>query len=80
MEKTMEGYISVATYSNEIQGELAQATLAAAGIESFLQYEDTGHMMPSLQQSEGVKVLVDPVNLEEAKAILSSQAIDAPNQ
>ena len=76
----MEGYIPVATYSNEIEAELAQATLAAAGIESFLKYEDTGHMMPPLQQSEGVQVLVDPKNLEEAKTILSSQAFDAPAQ
>jgi hypothetical protein len=74
----MEGYIAVATYSNEIEAELAQATLAAAGIESYLKYEDTGHMMPPLQQSEGVEVLVNPKNLEEAKTILSSQAFEAP--
>ncbi|MBI4811483.1 MAG: DUF2007 domain-containing protein [Ignavibacteriales bacterium] len=68
----MEGYVVVATFLNEIDAELAQATLAAAGIESFLQYEDTGHMMPVLQQSEGVKILVNPKDLKEAKIILST--------
>lgn len=72
MRTIMEGYVVVATFLNEIDAELAQATLAAAGIESFLQYEDTGHMMPVLQQSEGVKILVNPKDLEEAKIILST--------
>jgi hypothetical protein len=76
----MEGYIPVATYLNEVDAELAHATLAAAGIESFLKYEDTGHMMPSLQQSEGVQVLVNPKDFEEAKILLSSQAFEAPGQ
>ena len=70
----MEGYIVVATYSNEIDAELGQASLSAAGIESFLKYEDTGHMMPVLQHTEGVKLYVLPENLEEAKTILTSQA------
>jgi hypothetical protein len=70
----MEGYILVATYSNEVEAELAQATLAAAGVESFLKYEDTGGMIPVLQQSEGVKLLVEPKNIEEARLVLSSQA------
>lgn len=70
----MEKFKVIATYSTEIEAEVAQATLAAAGIVSFLKYEDTGHMMPVLQQAEGVKLLVDPKDEEEAKIILSSQA------
>ena len=70
----MENFILVATYSDEIEARLAQATLAAAGIESYLKYEDTGGMMPVLLQSKGVKVLVDEKNLDEAKTVLSSTA------
>lgn len=70
----MEGYIVIATFLTAIEAELAQATLAAAGIESFLQYEDTGHMMPVLQRTEGVKILVSPENVEESKTLLSTQA------
>lgn len=68
----MEGYISIATFSTEIEAELAQATLAAAGIESFLKYEDTGHMMPVLQHVKGVQLLVASEFVEEAKTILST--------
>ncbi len=75
----MEGYVAVATYSTEMEAEIAQGTLEAAGIESFLKYEDTGGMMPVLQQSEGVKLLVDPSHLEEARAILQSEPSDSTN-
>ena len=76
----IEGFVPVATYSSEIDAELAQATLAAAGIEAFLKYEDTGGMMPVLQQSEGVKLLVDPSNLEEARSILLSAQPQSPDE
>ncbi len=74
----MEGYVPVSTFSNQVDAELAQATLEAAGIESYLKYEDTGGMMPVLQQSEGVQLLVAPADLEEAKDILSNQSTAAP--
>jgi len=70
----MERYVTAATYINEVEAELAQATLAAAGIESFLKYEDMGGMLPSLQESEGVQVLVDEEKLVEARAVLNEQA------
>ena len=76
----MEKYVSVATYFNEVEAELAQATLAAAGIESFLKFEDTGGMMPVLQQSEGVRLLVDEKDLEEARTLLTSSASEETGQ
>lgn len=69
----VEGYVPVATFTTQIDAELAQATLAAAGIESFLKYEDTGGMMPVLQQSEGVQLLVDPKDLDEAREVLANE-------
>ena len=72
----MENFVSVATYTNEVEAELAQATLAAAGIESFLKYEDTGGMLPVLQESEGIDVLVEKKNLVEAQAVLNEQATE----
>ena len=70
----IEGYVSAAVCSSEVDAKLAQATLAASGIESYLKFEDTGGMMPVLQHAEGVQVLVDPKDLEEAKTVLSSSA------
>jgi hypothetical protein len=74
-----EGFVPVMTFLTEVEAEVAQATLAAAEIESFLQYEDTGHMIPSLQQSEGVSILVDPKDYDEAKALLTIEPTASPD-
>jgi hypothetical protein len=74
----MERFVAVATYMNELEAELAQATLAAAGIESFLKYEDIGGMLPVLQESEGVRVLVEEERLVEARAVLTERAEEDP--
>jgi hypothetical protein len=73
-----EGFVPVMTFFTEVEAEVAQATLAAAGIESFLHYEDTGHMIPSLQQSEGVKLLVDPKDYDEAMTLLTVEPTESP--
>jgi hypothetical protein len=72
----MDRYVAAATFVNEVEAELAQATLAAAGIESFLKFEDIGGMLPSLQESEGIQVLVDEKHLLEAQAVLNDQATE----
>lgn len=69
--------IPVAVFSNEIEAELAQATLAAAGIESFLKFDDTGGMMPVLQQAEGVALLVHKDRYAEAQTVLTTPASDS---
>jgi hypothetical protein len=76
----MEGYVPVATFSNEVDAQLAQATLAAAEIESFVKYEDIGHMLPVIQHIQGVKLLVDPADLEEARVLLTSSAVDPADE
>ncbi len=70
----MEGYVVVAVFVNEVEAELAQATLAAADITSYVKKEDAGGMLPPLQESEGVRLLVDPADFEEARSILSEEA------
>jgi hypothetical protein len=70
----MENYVPVASFPSEMEALMAQATLSAGSIESFLQFEDAGGMLPVLDQSLGVQLLVDPKNLEEAKDLLSKSA------
>jgi hypothetical protein len=69
-----EHLVSVAAFMNEMEAEVAQATLAAAGIHSLLKCDDAGGMMPNFQQSEGVKLLVEEHDVEEAKVLLSTPA------
>ncbi len=70
----MEEYVVVEVFINEVEADLAQATLAAAGITSFVKFEDVGGMLPSLQESGGIRLLVDAADLEEARSILKGEA------
>jgi len=79
MGTSEKDFIPVAFFSNEIEAELAEATLAAAGIESFLKNEGTGGMLPVLQQSEGVALLVHRDMLAEAQTVLITPASDSPD-
>jgi len=76
MKASDKDFVPVAFFSNEIEAELAEATLAAAGIESFLKDEGTGGMLPSLQQTEGVALLVRRDQLAEAQTVLITPATD----
>lgn len=78
MNQPAEDMVPVAVYSNEIEAELAQATLAAAGIESFLKFEDLGGMIPSLLQTEGVALFVRRDQYAEAQTVLTTPASDSP--
>ena len=78
MNEPAEDIVPVAVYSNEIEAELAQATLAAAGIESFLKFEDMGGMLPPLLQAEGVALLVRRENYAEAQTVLTTPADETP--
>jgi len=52
--------ITVGSFPNRIEAELAQGALEAAGIESFVMADDAGGLQPGLWLS-GVRVLVrDP--------------------
>jgi len=70
--------IPVAFFSNEIEAELAQATLSAAGIESVLKFEDMGGMMPSLLQTDGIALLVRKDQYAEAQTVLTTPAAASP--
>ncbi|HLF14977.1 MAG TPA: DUF2007 domain-containing protein [Bacteroidota bacterium] len=79
MKSQAEDVIPVAFFSSEIEAELAHATLAAAGIESYLKYEDMGGMMPTLLQTEGVALLVRKDQYAEAQTVLTTPASDSPD-
>ena len=74
----MESFETVATFSSQIEAELAQATLAAAGIESFLKFEDAGGMITALLQREGVRVVVAAAQAPEARTVLEGPAENLP--
>jgi len=65
-----EQMIAVAEFENELEAEIARGHLHAAGIRAILSKDDAGGMLPSLQDTGGVSVLVMPGEMRMAKAIL----------
>ena len=65
-----ERQIVVGNYENEIDAELAKGHLSASGIEAFIIKDDGGGMLPSLQSTEGVQLVVAESQKEKAEEIL----------
>jgi hypothetical protein len=62
--------IEVGTYTTRSDAELAQATLAAAGIASVVSADDAGGAYP-FDLTGGARLLVDDADAETAIAILA---------
>jgi hypothetical protein len=60
----------VAMFLNQIDAELAQSALTAAGIESMISADDAGGLRPHLTFGGGVRLLVRAEDAEQASKIL----------
>jgi hypothetical protein len=65
-----EKQVVVGEYENEIDAEIAKGHLEASGITASIIKDDGGGMLPSLQNAEGVQLLVAETQQEKAKKIL----------
>ncbi len=63
--------VEVGTYTKRSEAELAQATLAAAGIPSVISADDAGGAYP-FDLTGGARVLVDEADAEDAAAVLAT--------
>lgn len=66
-----ERKVVIATFENELDAELAIGHLEAAGISAVLIKDDAGGMLPPLQQSRGVRVLVPESQRQQAEDVLN---------
>jgi hypothetical protein len=69
-----EKQVVVGKYENEIDAEVAKGHLRASGIPASIIKDDGGGMLPSLQSTEGVQVVVDKTQAEKAKKILHTES------
>ncbi len=67
MEQTT---VIIETYENAFEAEVARGRLEAAGIDATIDKDDVGSMIPSLQASAGVRLIVPAVKAEQARNIL----------
>ena len=67
-----EKQVVVSEYENEIDAEIAKGHLEASGISALIIKDDGGGMFPSLQNADGVRLVVAEAHKEKAKKILHS--------
>ena len=65
--------VSVGTYPNKIDAELAQGALEARDIEAMVSADDAGGLQPGLWVGAGVRVLVRAEDAERARTILNAR-------
>jgi hypothetical protein len=65
-----EKQVVVGEYENEIDAEIAKGRLESSGITASVIKDDGGGMLPSLQNTEGVQLIVAETQEEKAKKIL----------
>lgn len=70
-----EHMISLAEYENEFEAEIARGHLKSAGIDAIVSKDDAGGMLPSLQEAEGVSLLVRPGDVKRAGVILHERSM-----
>ncbi len=64
--------ICIATFSSEMEAELARIKLAQASIASCILKDDCGGMYPYLQAFTGVRLMVNACTADAAKQALST--------
>lgn len=68
----MDDLVTVATFHDVPEAELAQERLELEGIRAFVLEAQTGGVMPYLTDSTGIRLQVEPKDLERAREILGS--------
>ena len=73
--KNEKNLVHIETYANEMEAQLAQTTLKAAGIEGVLVSDGAEGMLQMLEYVEGISLYVDEDKAEEAKTVLEQQSM-----
>ena len=73
IESQKQKQVVVQSFENELDAEIAKGHLEAEGIETNIIKDDAGGMIPSLQQTGGVRLLVDEALLTKAKLVLTQK-------
>lgn len=65
--------VLIATFRNDIDAEMAKSHIESAGIEALVVKDDAGGMLPSLQDTEGVRLMVGRSDAENARKVLEEK-------
>lgn len=67
--------VTLRTFSNDIDADIARQHLESAGIPAFVRKDDIGGMQPAFQMQIGVFLEVRQKDAENAEQILTSRNI-----
>lgn len=67
-----EEVVVLKTFNNEIEAEMAQQVLQEAGVTAFVIKDDAGGMEPQLQRTNGVRLLVNRADAQDAHLMLKT--------
>ncbi len=76
----MSSLVPVATFSTQIDAELARSALEAAGIDSMIAADDAGGQRPHMSFSQGVVVMVREEDESAAREVLGEGLDDVDGQ
>jgi len=65
-----EDMVVIKVFMNEVDAEIARGQLESEGIRTVISSDDAGGMVPALQPSEGVFLIVAPGDVKKAREIL----------
>ena len=66
-----EEKVVVAIFDDEAEAEIVKGRLVENGIDADIIKDDAGGLLPNLQQTEGVRVIVDKSDLRKAERIMN---------
>jgi hypothetical protein len=64
--------VVVRRFMNEAEADLAQAILAANGIEALVLRDDAGGMLPAMSFASEIRLVVAPEDAELAREVLDA--------
>jgi hypothetical protein len=70
-----EELVTLQTFSNLLEAEIAVGHLKSQNIEAIVKKDDSGGMRPHLQMTQGVDLIVRKKDLNRAKKILTAKKV-----
>jgi hypothetical protein len=66
--------VTIRTFINEFEANLAKSTLEAAGIDGMIRRDDCGGLRPSLSMVHGIRLIVTSDDADRAEEVLTNEA------
>jgi hypothetical protein len=70
-----EELVTLQTFSNLLEAEIAVGHLKSQNIEAIVKKDDSGGMRPHLQMTQGVDLIVRKKDLNRARKILTAKKV-----